>query len=200
MCDFEDAFLRAVNLAVECFVVNSPIRETDEALDVNMDELTSWNDVFTGYDTKFHEVLNVNGLLVESVDGDGYCLFHAVAVGLGRSGEGMLVFEELMDVMESSRDEISEYVDGSVDEYLSRLKRDGYGDELEIRYMKEIYGVEIIIWTEDAADGAITGSEYPVGEDAINISYRNGVHYDAVVPLDLPRCPSSSVTHGRTMR
>ena len=104
MCDFEDAFLKAVNLAVECFVVNSPFREPEEALDVNMDELTSWNDVVTGYDTKFHEVLNVNGLRVESVDGDGYCLFHAVAVGLGRRGEGMLVFEELMDVMESSRD------------------------------------------------------------------------------------------------
>jgi hypothetical protein len=50
--------------------------------------------------------------------------------------------------------------------------------------MKEIYGVDITIWIEDGVNGATTDLEYPVGEDAINISYRNGVHYDAVVPIN----------------
>ena len=74
----------------------------------------------------------------------------------------MLIFEELMEVLTSSQDELGEYVNGSVDEYLTRLRNDGYGDEIEIKYIKEIYGVDITIWVEDEENGATTDSEYPV--------------------------------------
>ncbi len=40
--------------------------------------------------------------------------------------------------------------------------------------MKEIYGIDITIWIEDAVEGATTGSEYPVGEDTISISLGMG--------------------------
>ena len=140
-----------------------------------------WADVVTGYSSEFHSALEINRLKIETVEGDGYCLFHAVAIGLGRRGEGMLIFEELLGVLTSSQDELVECVNGSVDEYLSRLRKDGYGDEIEIKYMKEIYGIDITIWVEDEENGATTDSEYPVKEGSINIAYRNGVHYDAVV-------------------
>jgi hypothetical protein len=109
--------------------------------------------VVTGYNSEFHSALEVNGLKIETVEGDGYCLFHAVAIGLGRRGEGMLIFEELMEVLTSSQDELGGYVNGSVDEYLMRLRNDGYGDEIEIKYMKEIYGIDITIWVEDEENG-----------------------------------------------
>ena len=70
----------------------------------------------------------------------------------------------------------------SVDEYLERL-RGGYGDEIEIRYMKEIYNTDITIWVQDDELGASTDAAYPVIGGTIHIAYRNGVHYDAVIPL-----------------
>ena len=136
--------MRAVNLAVESIVINTPTEANIADADVTPGELVSEIAV-AGYNTKFHEALNQNGLKVERVEGDGYCLFHAVAIGLNRKGEGMLVFEELMKVMEANRDELAAYVEGSVDEYLLKLRRDGYGDELEIKYMKDIYGMNITI-------------------------------------------------------
>jgi hypothetical protein len=180
--DFEDAFIRAVNQAVERFEVNaSGGTEAQDA--VNDIEMGSLDGSANDYGNAFHEMLRNNGLRVERVEGDSYCLFHAVAVGLGRRGEGLLVFEELMEVMENSRDEIAEYTEGPVDEYLMRLRQDGYGDELEIKYMKDIYGVDIKIWTEDSKEGAIESAGYSINEGVINISYRDGIHYDAVVPV-----------------
>jgi hypothetical protein len=180
--DFEDAFIRAVNQAVEGFVVSVPggTVTLDAVNDIGMGSLVG---SVTDYGSAFHETLKNNGLMVEKVEGDSYCLFHAVAVGLGRRGEGLLVFEELMLVMENSRDEIAEYSGGPVEEYLMRLRQDGYGDELEIKYMKDIYGVDITIWIEDSKAGAVECAGYSINEGAINISYRNGIHYDAVVPI-----------------
>ena len=70
--DFEDACLRAVNLAVESFVVTSPTGVMVADADVILEDNSSEDDV-TGYDTEFHEALKNNGLMVERVEGDGYC-------------------------------------------------------------------------------------------------------------------------------
>ena len=128
--------------------------------------------VAAGYDNRFHDI---NGRKVQTVDGDGYCLFHAVAVGLGKSGEGMEVFNVVFAVLMNRKEELRDFVEGSVEEYLEKLKG-GYGDELEIRYMKEIYNIEIAIWVQDSELGATTDVTYPVTEGAVHIAYRNGVH------------------------
>ena len=57
----------------------------------------------------------------------------------------------------------------------------GYGDELKIRVMKEIYGVEVSIWVENKDLEAMTTPEYPAIAGAINLSYMGGTHYDAIV-------------------
>ena len=88
-----------------------------------------------------------------------------------------------MVVMENNRDEIAEYIEGPADEYLMILRQEGYGDELVIKYMKDIYGVDITIWTEDYEEGAIESAGYSINEGVMNISYRDGIHYDAVVPV-----------------
>ena len=46
-----------------------------------------------------------------------------------------------------------------------------------------MFKVNIVIWKEDDEYGATTDSEYSSMDDAINISYRNGMNYDAVVPI-----------------
>jgi len=61
--------------------------------------------------------------------------------------------------------------------------RGEYGDEIEIRYMKEIYNTDITIWVQDDELGASTDATYPVTGGTIHIAYRDGVHYDAVIPL-----------------
>ena len=58
--------------------------------------------------------------------------------------------------------------------------------------MKEIYNKDITIWIQDSALGATTDAMYPVVEGAIHIAYRDGVHYDAVVPLK----PANEVSMG----
>ena len=121
--------------------------------------------------------------MVERVDGDGYCLFHSVVIGLGRRGEGMIILEELLEAMGTDRDTLVEFVEGPVEEYLMRLKRDGHGDKLEIKYLRDMFKVNIVIWKEDDEYGAATDSEYSSMDGTINISYRNGTHYDAVVPI-----------------
>ena len=45
------------------------------------------DDIPVGYNDKFCEALRLNGREVSTVAGDGYCLFHAVAVGLGRQAK-----------------------------------------------------------------------------------------------------------------
>jgi hypothetical protein len=73
-------------------------------------------------------------------------------------------------------------VDGSVEDYLKKLKG-GYGDEIEIRFMKEIFNTEITIWIQDTELGATTDVTYPEAEGSVHIAYRDGVQYDAIVPL-----------------
>ena len=111
---------------------------------------------------------------------------NAVAVGLGRQGEGMEVHKEVLAVLGNRKEELREFVVGTVEDYLEKLKG-GYGDEIEIRFMKEIYNTDITIWIQDSALGATTDAMYPVAEGAIEIAYRDGVHYDAVVLLTRPR-------------
>ena len=49
--------------------------------------------------------------------------------------------------------------------------------------MKEIYNTDITIWVQDDELGASTDTAYPVIGGTIHIAYRNGAHYDAVIPL-----------------
>ena len=178
--DFETAIQEVVGLATtelgRLMAAHGPGKELGVA------PTTVNDDVPVGYNDRFGEALRLNGREVSKVAGDGYCLFHAVAIGLGRQGEGMVIHKEVLAALENRKEEIREFVDGTVEDYLDRLKG-GYGDEIEIRYMKEIYNKDITIWIQDSALGATTDAMYPVVEGAIHIAYRDGVHYDAVVPL-----------------
>ena len=181
--DFETAIQEVVGLATtelgRLMAAHGPGKELGVA------PTTVNDDVPVGYNDRFGEALRLNGREVSKVAGDGYCLFHAVAIGLGRQGEGMVIHKEVLAALENRKEEIREFVNGSVEDYLDRLKG-GYGDEIEIRYMKEIYNKDITIWIQDSALGATTDAMYPVVEGAIHIAYRDGVHYDAVHHLSFP--------------
>jgi hypothetical protein len=66
---------------------------------------------------------------------------------------------------------------------LTRLRCEGHGDELEIKFLEDIFKVNKVVWREDEENGAAADPKYLGMENAINISYKNGVHYDAVAPI-----------------
>ena len=88
---------------------------------------------------------------------------------------------EVMEALSSRREELGDFIEGPVEDYMLKLGTAGYGDELEIRVMKELYGVDFSIWVENEDLGATTAPEYPANAGAINLSYRGGIHYDAIV-------------------
>ena len=124
------AFKESIELAVVSMRPLLTLIPVDEG--INSESNNSMEgDVMVGYSEKFHDAMRSRGRRVSTVDGDGYCLFHAVAVGLGRPGKGMEVFEEVLSVLEDRKEELRDFVVGSVEEYLERLKG-GYGDEINL--------------------------------------------------------------------
>ncbi len=75
--EFEPAFREALELAVAKLRPHLNQGSTT----VGMDAVRG--DGVVGYNDRFHEAMRLNDKKVLQVDGDGYCLFHAVAVGLG---------------------------------------------------------------------------------------------------------------------
>jgi hypothetical protein len=76
--EFEIAFKEAMELAV--IKLRSNLTPT-AAGEVTIDESNELigGDVIVGYSAKFHEAMGSRGKRVLTVDGDGYCQFHAVA-------------------------------------------------------------------------------------------------------------------------
>ena len=101
--EFEHAFREAMELAVAGLRPHQT-----SALGVDAASTCSGAEAVPGYNDRFHEALKLNGKKVQQVDGDGYCLFHAVAVGLGRSGEGMDVFNEVLAALVTRKEELIE--------------------------------------------------------------------------------------------
>jgi hypothetical protein len=84
-------------------VIAPPVANAGEVLDSTLNEGSLVTDV-NAYKGGFHEALKNNGFEVVKVEGDGYSLYQAVAIGLGRNGEGITVLEELLETMGNNRD------------------------------------------------------------------------------------------------
>jgi hypothetical protein len=110
--DFETAFQEAIGRAATELRHLMAAHGSGDARKVTSNAVN--NDVPVGYNDGFCEALRLNGREISTVAGDGYCLFHAVAVGLGRQGEGMEVHKEVLAVLENRKEELREFVIGTV--------------------------------------------------------------------------------------
>jgi hypothetical protein len=125
--DFEMAFQEAMECAVaelrpRLIAASQSVEKIRATTNIKLE------DVAVGYSDQFHEAIRLRGRKVLTVEGDGYCLFHAVAVGLGRPGDGMEIFNQEFSALENRREEPQDFVDGSVEDYLEKLKG-GYGEK-----------------------------------------------------------------------
>ena len=59
-----------------------------------------------------------------------------------------------------------------------KLKKSGWGGELEIKAMSKMFDVEFEIWIPDRTLGAATQPQYYEGKDRMALAYYPGVHYD----------------------
>ena len=60
--------------------------------------------------TRFFEELRERGLSRMQVSGDGFCLFHSIAIGLGREGEGLMIRDEIIQFLRQNRSEFEESI------------------------------------------------------------------------------------------
>lgn len=137
--------------------------------------------------------LEEQGLEVHAVEGDGNCLFRAVAHQVyGEEQFHEIVREKCMDYMESQAEFYCQFVVGGMETfplYVAAKRQNGcWGDDPEIQAMCEMYGRPAYIWAYDAVCGAknlrtfheaaeVHGS---VGDGIIRLSYYGGGHYDSI--------------------
>ena len=134
--------------------------------------------------SKFRESLDSRGLEISPVLGDGWCLFHAVALVIGREGQGKRIMEEAIDEMKRNPDEYRGAVsDNDLDRHVRGLRNYGWADEPELGAMRALFGRSFEIWTPDEDGKAVPRNNlYAESENSIKLVYFPGRHYDALVP------------------
>ncbi len=95
----------------------------------------------------FKKEIGNMGLAQVVVKGDGWCLFHAIAVCINRKGEGLVVMAEVIKEMRDNADEYAGFVEDNQDleTHIRRILSIGWAGQPEIRAASKIYGRPIEI-------------------------------------------------------
>lgn len=141
---------------------------------------------------------------VHVVEGDGNCMFRAVAHQIWGDPERHGLLRQLCcDYMESKgigRELlVDDYDDAKFKDYITERRRDKvWGDDPEIRAMEEIIDLPIEVWNTELEDGGqepstihLSGSFPPnkvAGETCrpIRLSYHGNSHYNSVIVVASP--------------
>jgi len=142
---------------------------------------------------RYEEALRAQRLAVVSMDGDGNCMFRAVAHQVyGDDRLHMLVRTKCCDYMESERAYFEPFVEGGAEgftAYLAVKRRSGiWGDDPEIQACCELYDRPAEIYGFDLQLGARRLRTLHEGNVAgphprppMRLSYYGGGHYDSLV-------------------
>ena len=138
--------------------------------------------------SSFEERMAGLGLHVVEVEGDGNCLYRAVAhqffLDESRHEE---IRAKVTKHLKDHRDRFKPFIDGDYDDYISNQMESGtWGDDVEIKVIEEIYDRRVVIYDSEA-DGALepmnTNFDEEGGADTaqpIIISYHGQMHYNSV--------------------
>ena len=133
---------------------------------------------------EFKSALNKRGFQYMEVEGDNFCLFHAVALGLKRPGEGMILLDQVIEHMGNNADLYTPNLsDENLETHLVNLKKNGWGDELEISAMSKMLDMEFELWVPDRIHGASIRPPYTEGAGRLALAYYPGIHYDYLQKL-----------------
>ncbi|XP_049848746.1 OTU domain-containing protein 5-A-like [Schistocerca gregaria] len=137
----------------------------------------------------FQSMLNDRGLELVFVEGDGNCLFRAIADQIyGDQHMHGIVRRDCLNYMEKERDFFADFISDDFDGYVQNKRNLGvYGDHLELHALSEMYGRHIEIFTPSGEVLRLDhGDSSARGEPPLRLSYHNEDHYNSVRDLNNP--------------
>ena len=151
---------------------------------------------------------------VIKMPGDGSCLFHSLAYGLGRFGNtstASALRARLMDWLSGNGDAniadtpVREWVKGdsgsSVANYTARMRGCGWGGGIEMAAFAHLHGIGVCVYERTCQSiypykriaRFDAGGRDGASEKYVDVLYCGGVHYDALVaraePVELENEP-----------
>lgn len=159
---------------------NSRIRKLGEALTATPEEIARKQS-----DDLFREsLLRDQHFTVVDMKADGNCLFRSFGHQIyGNAELHPRVRQECYDYMLQNGDYFALYVDGPLDEYVERgRKNNQWGDHVEIQALRELYNKNVDIY-----DKGYTKFPKPVGFSSVpgvpvvRLSYHGKSHYNSVL-------------------
>ena len=139
----------------------------------------------------FEERMASIGLHVIEVEGDGNCLYRAVAhqffLDESRHEE---IRAEVTKHLQKHEDRFKPFIDGDYDDYVNEQMESGtWGDDIEIKVIEEIYDRRVVIYDSEEVDshGVLQPMNTNFDEEGdastvqpIILSYHGQMHYNSV--------------------
>lgn len=126
--------------------------------------------------------------------GDGSCLYHSMAYGLGGGASAASLRREIaafvaanptLAIADSPLSDWVQWDSGSsVVSYAKRQAVGGWGGGIEMACCSRLKRVSIHVWERSPRGGykRISCFDCPGATKVVNIIYQGGVHYDAILP------------------
>jgi hypothetical protein len=135
--------------------------------------------------------LRSRGLEIVEQEGDGNCLFRAVALQVyGDAAAHSEVRRLVCDFMAKDRQHFALFVDDeNFDSYIARKRQDGvHGNSPELQAVCELFNRPLEVYTPDSGPERpinVFQDQYKTGDAPIRLSYHDRNHYNAVIdPLE----------------
>ena len=143
--------------------------------------------LWKGREERFRRKLQDKELLIKDMEGDGNCLFRAVADQVyGRQQLHRLIRQKCMDYLEANQAYFQAFVsEENFGEYVQRKRQEGvWGDDVELQAISEIYNRPIEIYAYAAEPMRTFHEQKEALLLPIRLSYFGQNHYDSIVPVE----------------
>eukprot|EP00658_Telonema_sp_P-2_P069042 TRINITY_DN5809_c0_g1_i1.p1 TRINITY_DN5809_c0_g1~~TRINITY_DN5809_c0_g1_i1.p1 ORF type:complete len:503 (+),score=128.95 TRINITY_DN5809_c0_g1_i1:3-1511(+) len=133
-------------------------------------------------DKRFREQLRDVGLRWTEMEGDGNCLFRAVADQmLGAPGQHTRLRQETVDYIEQERELYQWFVEDDMDfdTYCATMRRHGeWGGHMELQALSQSQGINIVIHHLNEPRWEMNNHTHPA--HTVHLSHHQGSHYNSV--------------------
>lgn len=143
---------------------------------------------------------SMKGFEIYPVEGDGACMFRAVALQtFGEQEKHMDVRNQCIEFITKNRDHFSQFIAEDFDEYIERKKLvTTHGNHVELQAITEIYGIPVEIYEYDIKPSILfhpttIEGNLPSETRPIRLSYHGATHYNAVIDPRYP-CRLSNIS------
>jgi hypothetical protein len=130
-------------------------------------------------DAFMHELKKI-GWKLQNVDGDGACMFRAVAVQIYFDEEMHdLIRQKAMDYIAQNKEKFEEFIIGDIATYIKRKRNPReWGNSIEIEAISAVFNRRIEVYQYETLPFAIYNEDC---ENVIKLSYEKASHYNAIL-------------------